>query len=373
MPTKTAKPAPTDESRFFVKELAGENPPLFATLKQLYAVSTQLYQLAPWNVWTEDKLVLIRDSRSGEMCYCSVMGTLGECLGMHAYIGDESYRTFLRLRNGEQVSPGEFLASQHTVYVDYGPMNELDKEDRKLLKALGHPRGAQVGPEFRVIRRGYHPWFVTEEEAQLLIQCVRTVSMIYMMSSKQPELKFWPGENFHPLVSEMEVVKAGEKITEQRCRIQPTEMPMPPEKPPAYFIPDEKELQNLTKGDHRIGGVLELDHFLTGMVVGKKNERKACICIAMAADAKTGFVFRPEIAPPGMTASEALIKALLNAIHDYRGIPQEVRVKSASFKESIEPIASACGFSVKVLTALPAVDRARTEMLRTMEGRGGLY
>lgn len=373
MPKKSTKPAPTDESQLFVKELAGENPPSFATLKRLYAVSTQLYQLAPWRVWTEDKLVLIRDRHSGEMCHCSVMGQLGECLGMHAYIGDESYRTFLRLKNGEQISPGEFLTSQHTVYVDYVPMDALDKEDRKLLKALGHPRGAEVGPEFRVIRPGYHPWFVTEEEAQTLFECVRTVAMIYMMVSKQPELKLWPGEDFHPVVSDMKVVKAGEELTEHRCRIQPTEIPMPPEKPPAFFMPDKKELQNLTKGDHRMGGVLELDHFLTRMVVGKKNERKACVCIAMAADEKTGFVFRPEIAPPGMTASEALIKALLSALQDYRGIPQEVRVKSTSFKESIEPIASACGFSVKVLAELPAVDRARTEMLRTMEGQGNFF
>lgn len=367
MPKKITKPAPTDESQFFTKELAGENPPSFATLKRLYAAATQLYQLAPWKVWTEDKLVIVRDKHTGEMCYCSVMGQLGQCLGMHAYIGDESYRTFLRLHNGEHIGPGEFLSSQHTVYVDFEPMDQLEVADRKMLKAVGHPRGAEVGPGFRVIRPGYHPWFVTEEEAQTLFECLRTVSMIYMMVSKQPEIKFWPDENFHPLVSDMEVVKDGEKL-EQRCRVQTTEMPMPAEKAPTFFIPDKEQLQNLTKGDHRIGGVLELDHFLTRMVVGKKNERKACICIAMAADAKTGFVFRPEIAPPGMTASEALIKALLSAIQGSGGVPQEVRVKSTVFKKSIEPISSVCGFPVKVLKDLPAVDRARTEMLQTMGG-----
>ena len=157
MPKKSTKPAPTDESQFFVKELAGENPPSFATLKRLYAVATQLYHLAPWRVWTEDKLVLIRDSASGEMCYCSVMGQLGACLGMHAYIGDESYRTFLRLQNGEQVSPGEFLASQHTVYVDFVPMKELKSQDHQLLKALGHPRGAQVGKRRTIDEKVFLP------------------------------------------------------------------------------------------------------------------------------------------------------------------------------------------------------------------------
>ena len=252
-------------------------------------------------------------------------------------------------------------------------MKELNSQDHQLLKALGHPRGAQVGPEFRVIRRGHHPWFLTEEEAQLLAQCVRTVAMIYMMVSKQPEVEFWPSKNVYPFVLDMEVVKVGKELTEERCRIQPTEMPMPPEKPPTFFMPDNKTLQNLTKGDHRMGGVLELDHFLTGMVVGKKDERKACVCLAMAADAKTGVVFRPEVAPPGMTPSEALVKALLNAIQDYRGIPQEVRVKNTFSKKSIEPISRICGFSVKVLKALPALDRARTEMLRAMGSRGGLF
>jgi hypothetical protein len=39
--------------------------------------------------------------------------------------------------------------------------NELKRQDSKMLAALGHPQSrGLVSPIFRVIRPGFHPWFI---------------------------------------------------------------------------------------------------------------------------------------------------------------------------------------------------------------------
>jgi hypothetical protein len=112
--------------QFFAKELLGETPPSFATMEDLYGLAAEMYALRPWHVLAEGELVLIRDSATGETCYCSVIGALGEVLAMHAYIGTESYRLFRKIAAGKIVGAGEFFETQHSVYVEFAPRADLD-------------------------------------------------------------------------------------------------------------------------------------------------------------------------------------------------------------------------------------------------------
>ena len=79
MPKKRTPSAPVPPERCFVKELAGETPPSFQTMERLYRLASDLYGLRPWRILEEDNLIVIHDSGSGELCYCSVMGALGVC------------------------------------------------------------------------------------------------------------------------------------------------------------------------------------------------------------------------------------------------------------------------------------------------------
>jgi hypothetical protein len=52
--------------------------------------------MRPWQILDEDNLIAVRDSVSGELCYCSVMGALGEVHSIHAYIGTRDFGSFAR-------------------------------------------------------------------------------------------------------------------------------------------------------------------------------------------------------------------------------------------------------------------------------------
>lgn len=84
---------------------------------------------------------------------------------MQAYRGEEGLRLFRSIAAEDLTDPDEVLASMHGLSVEFVPRKELKRQDRELLAALGHPQGrGQASPVFRVIRPGFHPWFVHAEE-----------------------------------------------------------------------------------------------------------------------------------------------------------------------------------------------------------------
>jgi hypothetical protein len=360
MPRRVANATIPDQ--FFTQELVGETPPSFSTMQRLYDVTLELIALQPWHVLDESELVLTRDSATGETCYCSAMGALGEVLMVQAYIGAEGYRLFRRVSAGEVNGAGDFYASQHSVYMECVLNEELDARDRKLLRALDHPRAAKGAPVFRACRPGNFPWYVTEQEARMLEECLRAVIVTCHAVTHQTGKTLWERPYAYPMVSRVNDKDAG-------YRIELVEATLPKEPPLAKVQLGPAELRRLLKQDYAIRGVLELDHFDSGARLGNKNQRKGFVGVAMAVDSETGLVFPPEMAAPGDSIANALGRAILRASEVTRAFPQEVRVSKRKYKDCLEPISELCGFPVNVVRSLPALAQARESILRMMSGR----
>jgi hypothetical protein len=364
MSRRRAKSAGSKPDQFFTKELLGETPPSFSTMERLYRLAVKLYTLRPWYVLAESELVLTRDTATGETCYCSVMGALGEVLAVHAYIGTERYRLFRKVAAGEISGAGEFYETQHSVYVEFAPRAELDAQDRSLLTALGHPvREFQASPIFRASRPGFRPWYVTEQEGLLLAECLRAVIVICSAVSARAGLKYWNGVDTYPMVSQVDG-----KEGEPQYHVELVKVTLPSEPPLSPVQLGEEQLHRLRNRDYAIRGVMELDYFPSAAPIGQKNERKACMRVALAVDADSGFLFPPELAPPGVSVADALAMAIIKAIETSRTLPSEVRVPSRKLKDCLNPISEVCGFPVKVVRALPALAEAREGLMRMMEG-----
>jgi hypothetical protein len=368
VPRPSASSTSSKPDQFFTNELIGETPPSYSTMHRLYELATQLFTLSPWHLLDETELVLTRDFATGETCYCSVMGALGEVVAVHAYIGSESYRLFRRVSAGEIRGAGDFYAAQHSVYLEFVSAAELEAPDRKLLTALRHPtRAPKASPIFRACRPGFFPWYVTEQEARLLEECLRAVIVISSAVSARTGQKFWERLYTYPMVS-----RGDEKKGEPRYKIELLEATLPKEPALAAAKLSPEQLRRLRNRDYAVRGVLELDHFPSSAKIGKKNERKALVSVAVAVDSETGFLFPPEMGTPGAPIADALGLAILNAAEASRALPREVRVSNRKFSECLDPIAEVCGFPVKVVRTLPALTEAREALLRMLSGRAPL-
>jgi len=144
IPKKRANATPASPDLFFAKELAGEEPPSFGAMKTLYERASDLFGFRPWQILSESELVVARDSKSGELWYRSVMGSMREVYSMQAYRGEEGLRLFRSIAAEDLTDPGEVLASIYCLSVEFIPRKELKRQDRELLAAPSHPQGRDL-------------------------------------------------------------------------------------------------------------------------------------------------------------------------------------------------------------------------------------
>ena len=349
-------------TRFFQKELVGEEPPSLATMQTLYNLARELFGRHPWDQLTEDQLVLVDGAASQELCYCSVLGALGQARALFAYIGPEGYRLFKRLHSGEKLTAGEIFAAQRSVYVEFVRLGELTAADRGLLKIMGHPlKRGTLAPIFRSIRPGHHPWYVTEGEARTLADCQRALIAICDIRKAEPALDFWEKEGVYPLVS-----RRAEEGNDAKYEIHLVDAPSFSLPIPNFATLDEARIHRIRDSGYPFQGVLEVDHFYGARMIGEKNQRKSCLRMGLAIDAQSGFAYPPEVSSPEPSTGDVLMRVILRAIESARALPREVHVRGGEFKLLLEPMAQALGFSVKVMKSLPALDFAKCQLLEMM-------
>ncbi len=362
MAKRRVESSPEPPDHCFSKELAGEAPPSFSNLQTLYGLASELLELRPWELLNDSDLILVRAGAGGQMCYCSVMGALGEVYSMHAYIGAESFRLFRAILAEEITDPFEFLARQHSVSVEFVPRSELERQDRELLGWLGHPKGKGIGsPIFRAIRPGYFPWFVSAEEAETLGECIRAVLVVCSAILGEKPVKFWGRADTYPLVTKME----GDELRYKIELIKP-DLPNRPDSPPVQL--DEELLASLRKQDYPLRGVLELDHIVSGARVGKAHERKTGACLALAVDGVSGLVYAPETTDLSMPAADALANVFLKSVQQTRCMPREVRVRTGALKACLSPLLESLGVTATVSPKLREADKARAHLLQFLGG-----
>lgn len=358
----------TQPTHFFEKQLSAEEAPSFATMQRLYDLARELFGRRPWDRLSEDELVLVEGAVTGELCFCSVMGALGELRALHAYIGSDGYRFFKRIYSGEAISAGEFIATQRSVNVDFVRLSDLTVPDRDLLKAVDGPlkRGTLV-PIFRSSRLGYHPWYVTEDEARILAECQQALILICDRLEADPKLDYWEKQNVFPMVS-----GPSKDCNEEQYHVRLVDAPRLPVPMPTFASLDETRIQRIRQCRYAVRGTLEVDHFYGTAMIGEKHQRKACLRMTLAIDAQSGFAYPLEASLPTSPTADALSRVVLQAIESAGTLPREIHVRSGEFKVLLEPLARALGCSVRTKDSLPALDFAKSCLQEMMGDPGQL-
>jgi len=351
---------------FFKGQLAGETPLSLATAQRLLSEAIELMAMRPWEFLEDQDLVLLKSPLSNDTCYCSIMGALGEVFSLHAYVGDESYRFFRRIAAGKSISIGDFYGSLRGVYVEFVGLSQLTSPDRELARTFGHPlkRGLKV-PIFRALRPGYHPWYPTENEGVVLSECIGGVLAFCERLQRSDAHDYWEDDGVYPSLVPVQVDPEGKRFDIEMVTI-PERVPAAPE--PTKL--DENRIRKILEKNYRRQGALEVEHFYAAGMVGKRDERKACIRMGLVADAGSGFVFPPELAMPERATADIIATAVLNAIDTAHCLPREIRVDKHEFRTLLEPLAIELRLVVRTVKRLPALQRAKEELLAMMGDPG---
>lgn len=356
--------------------------------KELCRLALQIGTLAPWEWMEESDLFGVQDPASGEIGFVSVLGALGEYRAIAVYRGPEGLRGWRDFNSALELDPdnrdaGRLLLEIPHLHVSFSHSDLLEKHDRDLLKGVAL-RFTGDRPLFRSSLPGYLPWYVTREEARLLIHILSQTIIIAERFAEDPGILFFEaddedgsilvrvsrnqGSDNHPSGYGTRAAPPGGPELVWEDRIQKISPGRPQVVPLAIETALLDKLKRLTQSPLE----MEADLIMGPGAVGERDARPLAVFTLMLADHESGFVFGVEAmaAEHGLARMYAdvpnrLARLLLKA----EVVPTRLMTRSDRLFELLKPLTQKLDVELFYEDELPSIEEAADAMFEQMAGK----
>lgn len=152
-------------------EITKENEQLW---RDLYKAAETFKKLKPWSWMYDSDMFGVKDPETGEIGYCCIMGNAEQVYALAVYTGAEGLSSYWDVADGENDDPITAGLSQKCIMVSFEDRAILSDKDRAQIKALGLKyRGKKQWVQFRDYSPGLFPWYITDEQARILLNAIR--------------------------------------------------------------------------------------------------------------------------------------------------------------------------------------------------------
>jgi hypothetical protein len=331
--------------------------------RRLYQAAIAFRQVAPWEWMPETEVFGVQNPESGQIGYGSIMGMLGEHLALAVYLGSEGLAGFWRIEEGRDVEP-TFVLEVPQLQASWGDREELQREDREVIKALGLKfRGRGSWPLFRSYAPGYFPWFVSPEEARFLTLVLEQGLEVAQRVKENRAL-------LAPLRKGIYLVRTPEKRGETLVWKDEWVKPPPPQPlplpPPTIAETDLAALRRLPRQKMTVQADLFL---MPSPVKGKESPRPYFPYNLMAVEARSGVILGTDLLAPKPSLDAVWTKApevFLNVLRSLGSLPTEVAVRSERLYELLGPVTAGLGIRLTRKRSLPALEQAKAALEQWM-------
>ncbi len=336
--------------------------PTAAEWKRLYELAAELKKLAPWQWMDETMIFGVENPDTKEVGFISPMGMLGEHLSIGVYRGAEGLYGFWDFQEvGLEAEPFALFEIPQ-LQVSFEDREALEKQDRDTIKKLDLKfRGSQNYPLFRSIKPGFMPWFITSDEARMLIHSIEQTLEVAPRVLENPDILTDESdtENEVCLVRFAEN-QDGKLVWREEMR----EIPPPAEKEYTVKIPQGlvDELKAFPQAKKLI---LEIDLFYAPTPIGEKGKRPFIPKMLMLADRTSGVIAGFEIIAPQEIETEnfaELARHLFESLHKLQVRPQEIRVADDDVFDLLKGVNQQLNIKLRQTDDLRAIAAAKEEM-----------
>lgn len=334
-----------------------DKPPSIQEWRDLYDAAIEFRKIECWTWMWDSDVFGVQNPASGEIGYCCVMGRIREHFALAVYLGTDGLEGYLKIQSGEiPPSPTDALHLQKCLMVSFEDRGFLWKPDFQVIKTLGLKfRGRNSWPLFRSHRPGYHPWYLTSEEAKYLTLALHQAIDVSLRFKDDPEMLTPPMENQY-LVRVPNEEKDGSRWRDEWLE------PLPLEKVEIIAEPvDANRLEEIKRIISRRQGVWEIDFFYSPEGVREKEERPYYPYVVLWVEHYSGHVLNFHLAKPTEWVYE-FPEQFLKFIENIKSLPQEILVKKEETFKLLEPIASRLGIKLRRVRRLIALEEAQTGM-----------
>jgi hypothetical protein len=338
---------------YFAQQLAGEKPLAQRTASNLCALAADICDVEPWLDLTEEQLIAVRMNPKAEPDFISVLGALGEHRAVHVYPGVAGYSWYQAVR--EAKDPRRLMmADCEAIQVAYPEPDEITDLDMDVIN------GCRFGPydrafQFRSVRRGYAPWYITDDEGKRLAVCLEALLALI----EAPIFEAHGEEMWDDKPASLPMLTK----TKGRWSIAPLSVSIARVEVPRLWL-EQEEVERL-KRLPKSGAVCVGDSIMPG-VAGMENERPTVLNLVVALDARSGYAYPPELRTPGEPLAGAGARVLAEAIRARKAIPDRVLVMDEHYSLGLGELARALGFEIRLKSHVPVLDEFFEVMDRKM-------
>jgi len=359
-------PAYTDPAESFRAIMAGilpakeEAPVTHEQWEQIYEVTKNIRLLELWKCLHDSERITLLPPGRDEPVYPVVMGNGEMVYGIGIYPGYDSLRRLLEMMESplreDDMSVG---LAQNCINLYFGNREELDPQDRKIIKSLGLKfRGRNEWPYFRSMKPGFVPWYINSEEADLVIAALQNFVMAARCYGRgDVQVDFEDGETLLRFCGDKDDVWYNTAVI----------MPPAPFVVPKYVMTDDALLAQLKKEkktDAKLGLGLT---YLPGPVQENKNERPRVPQMAMMIELNSGIIVDCSVDDGGESIGATMMDSLTRYITKY-GRPASIVVPDDGTADCVSDFAEKLGVELTEDEKLSAIIK---KFMGRMTGRSG--
>jgi hypothetical protein len=333
--------------------------------KELYCVADAFRKIGPWEWMYDSDIIGVKDPQNGTTGYCCIMGGIGEFFGMAVYLGTEGLRGYEKMLSGRvKTGDPDSMFIQDCLMVSFESSKYVEKEDKIILSALGLKyRGPNAWPLFRRYEPGYHPWFITGDEAVFLTTALKQAAEVALRFRDDELLLTAPkGQKKRYFVRVPERSDNGEVWKDEWQKPD-----LVKERELSAAAVDELRIRKIKINARPVDMIWEVDFFYSPAPVAETGGRPYFPEAIMIADSDSGFIFGIELANPD-ECGRVFAARLLTAIEEAAMIPSAILAKNEAVMKLFGPLALHLGIDVRLVKKLPVIENARRGMIRHFMG-----
>lgn len=317
--------------------------------RQLYTYADEWVQLKPWEVlWSNDFVAL---EINGKTYYCTIMGKLGDCIGVSIYEGEEGYADLCSIAHEypDQAITQYMMFEQNCLTFYMGDREEVPKGQKEIIKKLGLKyRGKGHWPYFLSFVPRFYPYEINDQQASVIVQVFKhLIPLMKAYMNHEVAVDFDNGE----------ILFAHDHHGWKYEAIQR------PEEQEKFYVVDLEDQQylNYLKELPQTQNQYIIDlAYLSGCFVDEAYDRPVSSLVLLALDVDSQQIIKVSMPRPEDDEIIESISMFCELMQDY-GKPKDIFIRNPRVFSSIISICEECQVEVHV-TSLPMMDDIFAQM-----------
>lgn len=321
--------------------------------QQLYTYVDEWVQLKPWEaLWSEDYVAL---KIGDQTYYCTIMGKLGDCIGLSIYEGEEGYADLCSVSH-------EYMDLSVTQYVMFdqncltfymGNREEVPKGQKDIIKKLGLKyRGKGQWPYFLSFAPRFYPYEINDQQAKIFVQVFQhLIPLMKAYMNHEVNVDFDNGEILYAYEDHGWKYEAMQRLEDI-------------DKFYAVELEDQEYLHYLKQLPLSQNQYIIDMTYLTGGFVDEGYDRPVSSLVILILDVASQQIIKANILRPEDDEISECIKMFCEIMEDY-GKPTDIFIRNPRVYSSLVSICDECQIDVHV-ASLPMMDDIIDDMNNMM-------